>query len=260
MILCGGEGTRLREFTEVLPKPLVEIGGRPILWHIMNIFSAAGVNDFTLCLGYKGNMIRNYFLNYEAMESDFTIRLGDPSSLQLHNRCDVTRDWKVTCVDTGEQAMTGARIARAARFLVDDERFCLTYGDGIADIDINELIKFHVAEGALATMTGIRPPSRFGDLEITNNRVTSFREKSQVGQGLINGGFMVMELDFLRYLTADDQCVLEREPLERCARDGQLAVYEHHGFWYCMDTFRDWKVLDEMWRTKDTPWLKREAA
>lgn len=256
MILCGGEGTRLREFTEVLPKPLVEVGGKPILWHIMNLYASAGVDDFVLCLGYKGNLIRQYLLNYEAMESDFTLRLGDAGSLRLHGGCEVTRNWTVTAAETGERAMTGARIKRAARFVSDDERFCLTYGDGLADLDIRDVIDFHRREGVLATLTGVRPPGRYGDLEVAGPRVRTFREKPAVGQSLVNGGYFVFERDFLRYLTDDEECTLEREPLERCARDGQLAVYDHAGFWHCMDTFRDWKALDEMWRAGEAPWAR----
>ncbi len=240
IILCGGQGTRLREFTEVIPKPLVEVGGRPILWHIMKLYAFHGVTEFILALGYKGHLIRQYFLNYRAMETDFTIELGRAGAIDYHapTECDEW-NWKVTLVDTGEAAMTGARVKRASRYLGDDQRFLLTYGDGVSDVDIAELMQFHAWHGKLATVTGVRPPSRFGELNTKGIQVVSFEEKPQIGSGTIND---------------NDECVLERAPLERCARDGQLAVYRHHGFWYAMDTIRDWNALDGMWRKGVPTW------
>ncbi len=255
IILCGGQGTRLRELTEVLPKPLVEVGGRPILWHIMKLYAFHGVTEFILCLGYKGHLIRQYFLNYEAMETDFTINLGHGGSIEYHGRKQLEEiNWKVTLVDTGEATMTGARVKRAVEYLGDDERFLLTYGDGLSDVDITESIQFHNWHGKLATVAGVHPPSRFGELNTKGIQVVSFEEKPQIGSGTINGGYFVLERKFLDYLSDEESCILEREPLEKCAHDGQLAVYQHHGFWYAMDTIRDWNVLEEMWGTGAPSW------
>jgi glucose-1-phosphate cytidylyltransferase len=248
VILCGGMGTRLREHTETRPKPMVEVGGLPILWHVMSIYAAHDIREFVLCLGYKGDVIRQYFLNYHAMRSEaFTLRLDQPGSV-VHHGADRAEDWSVTLVETGETAMTGARLARARRYLTPGETFALTYGDGLADVDL------HREHGRLATITGVRPPSRFGELEIEGQRVASFSEKPQVKQGLINGGFFLFEPGALDYVTADDACVLEREPLERLAAEGELFVHEHAGYWQCMDTFRDWERLDHAWRSGEAPW------
>lgn len=255
IILCGGQGTRLREFTEVLPKPLVEVGGRPILWHIMKLYAFHGVTEFILALGYKGHLIRQYFLNYHAMETDFTINLGRHGSIEYHGQDQYEElNWRVTLVDTGEAAMTGARVKRASRYLGDDERFLLTYGDGVSDVDITELLQFHQWHGKLATVTGVRPPSRFGQLNTKGIQVVSFEEKPQISSGTINGGYFVLQRDFLDYVDDQDDCILERGPLEQCAQDGQLVVYRHHGFWYAMDTIRDWNALDGMWRKGAPTW------
>jgi glucose-1-phosphate cytidylyltransferase len=255
-VLCGGQGTRLREHTEVRPKPMVEIGGRPILWHIMKLYAFHGITDFVLCLGYKANVIKEYFLNYEAMNSDFTIKLGEKDGICLHENGLSEDNWRVTLVDTSEEAMTGARIARAAKYLdADDDMFMVTYGDGLSDVNIRALINFHRKHGKLATVTGVRPPSRFGELQCTPDHcVKSFSEKPQIGQGLINGGFFCFDRRFLKYLSDASDCVLERQPLEACAADGQLCAFEHPGYWQCMDTYRDWLALEELWKMGKAPW------
>lgn len=261
IILCGGQGTRLREHTETRPKPMVEVGGRPILWHILKIYARHGITDFILCLGYKGYLIKDYFLNYEAHNCDFTIQIGRRDRIDFHDRTHEEDGWRITLVDTGEQAQTGARVLRGARYLADeDQTFCVTYGDGVADVDLTAAGRSHRALGGLATITGVRPPSRFGELTSDQGRITSFSEKPQVSQGLINGGFMFLERDFLNYLQDDDGCVLEREPLEGCAADGKLFVHEHLGFWQCMDTYRDWQQLERRWAQGDAPWATWERA
>jgi glucose-1-phosphate cytidylyltransferase len=235
---------------------MVEVGGRPILWHIMKLYAAQGFGEFVLAVGYKGERIKEYFLNYEAMNSDFTVRLGRPHEVQYH-RAHAERDWVVTLADTGLAAQTGARIAKAARYLpADDDVFFATYGDGVADIDLNALLAFHRAHGRLATVTGVRPPSRFGELLLDGDRVREFSEKPLGTQGRINGGFFVFSRGFLRYVTADDGCILERGPLERAAADGQLAMYAHDGFWQCMDTLRDTQLLQREWDGGHAPWKK----
>jgi len=252
VILCGGLGTRLREETEYRPKPMVEIGGRPILWHIMKSYAAHGFTEFVVCLGYKGERIKEYFLNYEAMNNDFTIELG-ASRLDLH-ASHGERGWRVTLADTGLHSMTGTRIKRVSRYLTGD-RFMLTYGDGVANVDIRALVDFHQRAKTVGVVTGVRPSSRFGEL-LTDGRdhVKQFSEKPQTHSGLINGGFFVFDRRFLEYLTDDDDCVLEREPLERLAADGQLSVYQHDGFWQCMDTYRDHQLLNQLWESGQAAW------
>jgi glucose-1-phosphate cytidylyltransferase len=256
VILCGGMGTRLREQTETKPKPMVEVGGRPILWHIMKIYSSFGISDYVLCLGYKGDVIKKYFLDFDALNSDFTVTLGSERRVEVHRReTNEQENWRVTLLDTGRDAMTGARVARAVDFMDEsDGTFALTYGDGVGAIDVSAILEFHRSHGRLATVTGVRPPSRFGELRIEGGRVRSFSEKPQVEQGLINGGFFFLEPGFRDYLSTDDSCILERTPLERCARDGQLMVYEHGGYWQCMDTYRDWKQLEANWQSGAAPW------
>ena len=253
MILCGGRGTRLREHTETKPKPMVEIGDQPILWHVMKIYAHFDFTEFVLCLGYKGIIIKEHFLNYEAENSDFTVRLGQKNGTRFHGATHSESGWEVTLADTGEDAMTGARILRAAHYL-DGQTFCVTYGDGVADVDIAKLIAFHHAHGGLATVTGVRPPSRFGEMATQGSRVVSFSEKPQMGQGLINGGFFVFEPGFLDYIGDSPGCSLERDPLEHCARDGKLHVYEHQGYWQCMDTYRDWEYLEQQWQSGKASW------
>ncbi len=251
VILCGGMGTRLREETEYKPKPLVEIGGLPILWHLMKIYSHYGLKDFVLCLGYKGNMIKEYFMDYELLNSDFTIELGSKNT-EVHNSHD-ERGWRVTLAQTGESAMTGARIKRIEKY-IDGDTFCLTYGDGLADIDISKLLEFHRAHGRIGTITGVHPPSRFGELLVEKKRVKKFSEKPQLGEGVINGGFFVFNRKFFRYLKEDDGCVLEKEPLETLASEGELMAYDHRGFWQCMDTYRDAMHLNSLWASPNPPW------
>ena len=252
VILCGGMGTRLREETEYRPKPMVQVGGRPILWHIMKIYAHYGFKDFIICLGYKGDMIKEYFLNYEAMNNDFTIPLGNYNNIQYHSNHQ-ERDWFVTLADTGEEAQTGARVKRIENY-IDGDLFMLTYGDGVANINIKELVEYHKSHGKIGTMTGVHPSSRFGEMVINNNKVVMFNEKPQVKEGLINGGFFVFNKKFLKYLKEDDNCYLEKEPLENLAADGELMVYPHEGFWQCVDTYRELELLNNLWKSRNPPW------
>lgn len=250
VILCGGLGTRLREETEYRPKPMVEVGGRPILWHIMKSYAHHGFRDFVLCLGYRGNLIKEYFLNYEAMNNDFTICLGQKSQLYF-NGAHKEQDFRVTLVDTGQDTMTGGRLKRVRQFL-DDEEFFFTYGDGLADIDIRALLEFHRRQKVLATVTSVRPPGRFGALVTEGSRVLSFQEKPE-GNGWINGGFFVLSPSVIDHIDGD-HTIWEGEPLERLTREGQLAAYGHEGFWHPMDTLRDKNQLEELWRSDRAPW------
>ena len=254
VILCGGLGTRLREETEVRPKPMVEIGRRPLLWHLMKIYASHGLHKFVLCLGYKGHVIRDYFLNYKAYTSDLTLDLGAPESVRYHDSHD-EEHWRVTLAETGYEAQTGARVARVAAYVTSDI-FCLTYGDGLANVDVGVLIRFHRAHGRIGTVTGVRPPGRFGELRVDQEKsVLEFNEKPQVTDGLINGGFFVFSRAFLdRYLEPSDALVLEQEPLQRLARDGELMVYVHDGFWQPMDTYREVRVLEQYWASGNAPW------
>lgn len=253
VILCGGRGIRLREETDVRPKPLVEIGGRPILWHIMKLYAAAGCREFILCLGYKGYQIKDYFLNYESRVNDLTLRLGRAPSCEFHST-HPEEGWVVTLAETGETTETGARLRRVRRYL-GDSRFCLTYGDGVSDLSIQKLLAFHETHGRLVTVTGVHPPGRFGELAYDGDRVVAFAEKPQVTDGLINGGFFVIEPEFVdRYLDDSDQLTLEREPLQRLAAAGQLMVFRHRGFWQPMDTYRELKILEELWNSSRAPW------
>lgn len=255
VILCGGKGTRLREETEYRPKPMVLIGGRPILWHIMKTYAHYGYDDFVICLGYKGSAIKEYFLNYQEMNNDFTIELGTQKKIKLHtsNNGDRERNWKITLVDTGEEAQTGARVKRVERYL-DGETFMLTYGDGVANINVQNLLKYHRKHGLIGTMTGVRPSSRFGEIVLDHNRVKVFNEKPQVTEGLINGGYFVFNAGFFDYLKDDDACILEKEPLSSLVADSQLMVYPHSGFWQCMDTYRESELLNGLWKGGNAPW------
>jgi len=252
VILCGGLGTRLREETEFRPKPMVEIGGKPILWHIMKIYSHYGIKDFVLSLGYKGEMIKEYFYNYEILSNDFTIELGNKRNIEIHSN-NAEKDWRITLADTGDKSLKGARLKRVEKYINDDE-FMMTYGDGIADIDINSLLAFHRSHGKLATVTGINPASRFGELKIKGSQVESFSEKPINSSGLINGGFFVFNKSIFSYLLEGDNCDLEIGPLEKVAREGQLMVYKHTGSWVCMDTLRDMDYLNQLWNENKVFW------
>jgi glucose-1-phosphate cytidylyltransferase len=252
VILCGGVGTRLREETEFRPKPMVNIGTHPILWHIMKYYSQFGYKDFILALGYKGEMIKDYFCHYEIMNNDITIELGQPEKTCIHFAHDEA-GWEITLANTGEKSLKGARLKKVARYITGDT-FMMTYGDGIADVNINELLTFHKAHGKMATVTGINFAARFGELKIDGDRVESFREKPQNGDGLINGGFLVFNREIFNYLTTDDSCDLEIGPLEQIAKEGQLMVYKHRGFWACMDTLRDMEYLNQIWNNGEAKW------
>lgn len=250
LILAGGLGTRLREETEFKPKPMVEVGGRPILWHIMKNLSVQGVSDFSVATGYKGEVIKDYFLNYHARNNDVTIDLGQQSRFTQHGLHDES-DWRVTIAGTGETTMTGGRVFRAMKYL-QGERFLCTYGDGLADIDLKQLIDFHVSSGKIATVTTVKPLSRFGVMEVDEKGiVTQFREKPLM-DGWVNAGFFIFEPEIIDYL--DEDCVLEEEPLAKLAADGQLAAYRHNGFWQPMDTFRESNFLNELWNSNSAPW------
>jgi glucose-1-phosphate cytidylyltransferase len=251
VILCGGMGTRLREETEYRPKPLVEIGGKPILWHIMKTYAHYGFKDFVLCLGFKGDMIKQYFLNYKVMTSDFTLRLGAHAEPEFHGP-PAREKWSITFAETGLDAMTGTRVKRIAPYIRGDD-FMVTYGDGVANVDISQLWEFHRRHGKIGTVTGVRPISPYGEFASEDGRVKEFREKPRSQNGFINGGFFVFRKKFFKYLTDDDRCVLEEEPLERLVRDGELMTYVHSGYWRCMDTYRDFLALNETWK-KGAPW------
>jgi glucose-1-phosphate cytidylyltransferase len=252
IILCGGLGTRLSEETQVKPKPMVEIGGRPILWHVMKTYERHGFNDFVLALGYKGEAIKDYFLNYHARLSDLTVQL---KSGQVDYSNPTAEDWRVSLIDTGANTMTGGRLLRLKRYLKPHGTFMLTYGDGVSDVDITALLAFHRAHGKLATVTAVRPSARFGGMRIGDGKVLDFKEKPQSGEGWINGGFFVFEPDIFDYL-ADDATVLEQSPLENLVRDEKLRAFEHSGYWQCMDTIRDRDALQSLWKSGNAPWLE----
>lgn len=248
-ILAGGLGSRLAEETEIKPKPMVEIGGKPMLWHIMKHYAHYGYDDFVIALGYKGEYIKRYMIDYCSLESDVTVRLRD-GSVSMH---DADReDWTICLVDTGQPTATGGRIRRLAPH-IGRETFMLTWGDGVSTVDLAALLAFHRAHGKLVTMTAVRPPARFGHLELDGDTVSEFSEKPQAGEGWINGAFFVCEPQVFDYVDGDDT-QWEREPLERLAKDGQLMAYRHHGFWQCMDTIRDKKLLESLWEAGTAPW------
>jgi len=252
VILCGGLGTRLSEETELRPKPMVEIGGKPILWHIMKTYSHYGIVEFILCLGYKGDQIREYFLNYSTMNSDVIVNVGDRSVEHLEPFHDEA-SWRVLLAETGPLTPTGGRIQKIGKYIKGDD-FFVTYGDGVADVDVKAQLAFHKAHGKLATVTGVRPASRFGELRLKGDLVAEFREKPQLEEGWINGGYFVFKRDALRYLKPDS--TLEREPLEALARDGQLAIFRHEGYWRPMDTMRERRALEEEWASGKPPWKR----
>lgn len=251
IVLAGGFGTRLSEYTELVPKPMVTVGGRPLLWHIMRTYASFGHKDFLVALGYKAEMVKEYFLNYRALNSDFRVdlRSGQVTPLQ-----EDSMDWSVTLVDTGVQSMTGGRV-RQMRSFVGSETCMLTYGDGVADIDVDALLAFHRGHGKMVTVTAVRPAARFGELELQGDQVICFREKPQLHDGWINGGFFVLEPAFFDLIAGDDT-VLEREPLESAARMGQLKAWRHEGYWQCMDTKRDRDALEALWNAGEAPWKR----
>lgn len=252
VILAGGLGTRLSEETSIRPKPMVEIGGKPILWHIMKMYSHHGINDFIICCGYKGYFIKEYFANYFLHMSDITFDM-QKNDMHVHQRR--AEPWKVTLVDTGDNSMTGGRLGRVADYVKDDEAFCLTYGDGVSDIDIAATISFHKSHGKAATLTATYPPARFGALEIDNKQVKSFQEKPKGDGAMINGGFFVLSPQVLTYIKSD-ATIWEQEPLMQLAQSGELMAYEHTGFWQPMDTLRDKHLLEELWISGKAPWKK----
>jgi glucose-1-phosphate cytidylyltransferase len=250
IILAGGLGTRLAEETGVRPKPMVEIGGRPILWHIMKIYSHFGVNEFVICLGYKGYMIKEYFANYALHMSDLTIDMRS-GSIEVHR--NLAEDWRICLVDTGDDTMTGGRLKRAMSYLGEDETFCLTYGDGVSDVDIAATIEFHKTHGKQATVTAVRPLSRFGQLDLRGDEVQAFAEKPVEEGGWVNGGFFVLSKGVEKYIDGDET-IWERAPLEQLAAEGQLRAFFHDGFWQPMDTLRDRQQLEELWGSRAAPW------
>jgi len=252
VILCGGMGTRLSEETQVKPKPMVEIGGKPILWHILSLYARYGYKDFVLALGYKGEVIKDYFLHYHPRTSDVKVHLA---SGRVEYANTLAEDWDVEMVHTGEGTMTGGRLRRLRPILEGGGTFMLTYGDGLSNVPIDRLVAFHERHGRLATVTAVRPPARFGTMAFDGDRVVEFEEKPQVGEGWINGGFFVFEPEVLDYIEGD-HTVLEAEPLENLAKDGQLMAYKHEGFWHCMDTLRDRNYLEDVWRSGRAPWKR----
>lgn len=250
VILAGGLGTRISEETHLKPKPMIEIGGKPILWHIMKTYSSHGINDFIICLGYKGYLIKEYFANYFLHMSDVTFDMAH-NKMEVHQRN--AEPWRVTLVDTGENTLTGGRIKRVAPHLNDGEDFCCTYGDGVSDVDITRLLEFHRSQGTLATLTATQPPGRFGMLALDGHQVISFQEKPHGDGGWINGGFFVLSPKVLDYIEGD-QTIWERDPMERLAAEGQMSSYQHHGFWQPMDTLRDRTLLEELWASGKAPW------
>lgn len=248
IILCGGMGTRLKEETEYKPKPMVEVGGVPIIWHIMKLYAYYGYKDFILALGYKGNVLRDYFLNYDYYNNDLTIRLDNKRDIKVYNRHE-ENDWTVTLVETGLNSMTGYRVKLCEKY-INEDNFFLTYGDAVSNVNIKKLLEFHKKNNVIGTVTGVYPPSRFGDLTVSGTLVTRFKEKPKdaTNQHPINGGFFVFKKDFFSLIPDDPQCDLEREPLENIADNRQLTVYKHHGFWQCMDTYRDYVLLNRLWK------------
>lgn len=250
VILAGGLGTRISEETHLKPKPMIEIGGKPILWHIMKVYSAHGINDFVVCCGYKGYIIKEYFANYFLHMSDVTFDMAK-NEMQVHHRN--AEPWRVTLIDTGEDTLTGGRLKRVFEYVKDDEAFCFTYGDGVADVDISALINFHKQHQKLATVTAVQPPGRYGALDMKDNLVNGFKEKPKGDGGWINGGFFILSPKCINYIQ-DDQSSWEGEPLTKIAQQGQLMAYQHTGFWQPMDTLRDKNQLEELWASNKAPW------
>lgn len=254
VILCGGQGTRIRDANEALPKPMLPIGGKPIVWHIMKSYAAHGFSDFVLCLGYKGWVIKEFFLNYRAMMNDVTVHLGREQGVEIHGNHQA-ENWSVTLAETGEDTMTGGRVAAIRKWVQDDDLFMLTYGDGVSDVDIGQLVEFHRAHGKIATVTAVRPPGRFGEMTMTDGLVREFNEKPQSAEGYINGGYFVFDTKRIwDYLQGGASEVFEKEPLRKLAADGQLVAFHHTGFWQPMDTYREYLLLNELWANGKAPW------
>lgn len=252
ILLCGGYGTRLGEETQLRPKPMVEIGGKPILWHIMKIFEKHNIQDFHLALGYKANFIKDYFLKYNSLNNDFSVNLKSGKT-KLNNI--IEENWNINLTDTGLKTMTGGRLLRLKESLKNEEIFMLTYGDGVSNVDLTKLLEFHKSHGKIATVTAVRPPIRFGELIINDNKVEEFAEKPQSGKGWINGGFFVFNKEIFNYIE-DDSIMLEREPLEKLSKMGELMAYKHDDFWQCMDTIREKEILEALLNSNSAPWLK----
>jgi glucose-1-phosphate cytidylyltransferase len=252
VILCGGKGSRIRDVAEDIPKPMIPLGGRPILWHIMKGFARHGLNDFILCLGYKSWVIKRFFLDYHLANSDFSMALGKPGHIQVHST-DAMENWRVTLAETGLDSMTGCRVKRIEKH-VSSEHFMLTYGDGVADVDISSLLAFHQAHGKIGTVTAVQPPGRFGEIEIDGDQVADFNEKPLLSRGRINGGFFVFRRELFDRLRDDPSLVLEQAPLMQLAHEGELMAYRHDGFWHPMDTSRDFQFLNDLWHSGSAPW------
>lgn len=256
VILCGGQGTRIRDVSENVPKPLIPVGDFPILWHIMKYYSSMGHQEFVLCLGYKGQVIKDFFLNYESHTRDFTIHLGADKGIEYHTDHEEV-NWKVTLADTGLDAMTGARIRKIRKYIGNDEHFMLTYGDGVGDIDIAKLISFHLSHGRILTVTGVRPPGRFGELmNSPTGEVIEFNEKPQATGGRISGGYFVCSRKIFDYLDEREDLIFETDPMRKLVADGQMMMYEHDGFWQPMDTYRDYLYLNGLVAKNEAPWIK----
>jgi glucose-1-phosphate cytidylyltransferase len=254
-ILCGGYGTRIRDVAENIPKPMIPIGQYPILWHIMKYYAFWGHEDFVLCLGYRGDCIRDFFLNYRSHTTDFTIDMSGKRPVEYHTK-EKAESWKVTLAETGQNAMTGARIKRVRKYFSNEENFLLTYGDGVGNIDIKKLVNFHTAHGKILTVTGVRPPGRFGELQCTDRGlVTEFNEKPQTTGGMISGGFFVCRNEIFDYIDDCEDVVFEQEPLRNLVKDGEMMVFKHDGFWQPMDTSREYQLLNQMYDQKRAPWV-----
>jgi len=254
VILCGGQGSRIKDVSEVLPKPMLPIGRLPMLWHIMKLYSHFGINDFVLCLGYKGWVIKEFFLNYHAKVGDISVSLGKQNAVTYHDGNDESK-WNITMAETGEEAQTGTRVVRIRKYLQDCDLFMLTYGDGVADIDISKLIAAHTQSGLLATITGVHPVGRFGEIDLKDNVISAFNEKPNVTSGLINGGFMVFDRRVLdKYFRTEKDVNLEKDIIPQIVRDKQVGIYKHEDFWQCMDTPREYQFLNQLWHERKAPW------
>jgi glucose-1-phosphate cytidylyltransferase len=260
VILCGGKGTRIRDVAFDTPKPMISVGAQPIIWHIMKYYAYWGLKQFVLCLGHQGNVIRDYFLNYEAHTSDFTINLGKQNAIQYHDY-HAEDNWSVTLAETGLESMTGARVRKIQKYIGNDDYFMLTYGDGLGDIDIKALFDFHKQHGKILTVTGVHPPGRFGEMELgSNGSIVSFNEKPQATHGWISGGYFVCHRKIFDYLDANDDLILEQEPLRRLAADGEMMMFQHNGFWQPMDTYREYMYLNELVNKNEAPWTVWEKS